>query len=104
MATNPSQITYLECGTCGEQPHRLTYIHDRLLKITCERCGHSTQMPRDLVLGGYVRDFQGRLGRLPGKVAFGVTHKPVRFMLTLPVKAVNKVGQVLHEIRQLARS
>jgi hypothetical protein len=104
VATSDSLITYLDCVCGGGQPHRLTYVHDRLLTITCERCGRTTKMPKDLVLGQYTRDFRGRLGRLPAKVLNGVAHQPVRFVLTLPVKAASKVGQVLQEIRQISRS
>ncbi|WP_192809630.1 hypothetical protein [Actinomadura rudentiformis] len=50
------------------------------------------------------RDFRGRLGGLPAKVLRGVAHQPVRFVLTLPVKAAYKVCQVLQEIHQISRS
>ena len=104
MSTDNPQIISLGCERCGEQLHRLVYVHDQLLTITCERCGRTTKMPKDLVLGRYILNFPGRIGRLHTKVLSGVAHRPVRFTLTLPIKAVNKVGQVLHEIRQIARS
>lgn len=104
MATSDPQFISLECENCGEQPHRLTYVHGELLSIACERCGRTTKMPKDLIIGRYIHNFPGRLGRLPAKVLSGVTHRPVCFVLTLPVKAVNKVGQVLQEIRQISRS
>lgn len=95
---------FLECGCGGEQRHQLTYVHGCLLTITCERCGRTTEMPRELVMGQYARDFRGRLGHLPGKVRTGVSEHPVRYMLTLPIKAVHKVGEVLQEINYISRT
>lgn len=99
-----TQSAYLECVYGGEQPHRLTYVHGCLLTITCEHCGRSTHMPRELVLGQYARDFRSRLWNLPTKVCSGVSDRPVRFLLSLPVKAVHKVDQIWREVRLISRS
>jgi hypothetical protein len=104
MAVVTKALTSLECVCGGEQPHELTYIHECLLTITCEQCGRVTPMPRELVMGQYVRGFRTRLSHLPDKLYSGVSDQPVRFVLTLPVKAAHKVGEVLGEINMISRT
>jgi hypothetical protein len=104
MNTTETETSYLVCSCGGEQLHRLTYVHGCLLTITCEQCGKATEMPRELVLGQYARDFRSRLWRLPAKVRSGVTDQPVHFLLTLPLKMVGKVDQTLREVKLISRS
>ena len=102
--TESTETAYLECTCGGEQLHRLTYVHGCLLTIICDNCGKTTTMPRELVIGQYTRDFRGRLGRLPAKLRSDAQDHPVRFVVGLPAKAINKLSQVLHEIKLIART
>ncbi|MEW2400856.1 hypothetical protein [Streptomyces sp. NPDC046862] len=104
MIETQTETAYLECTCGGERLHRLTYVHGCLLTIVCDTCGKTTAMPRELVMGQYAHDFRGRLGRLPAKLRSGARDHPVRFAFGLPGKAISKVGQVLHEIRLIART
>ncbi|MDX3638072.1 MULTISPECIES: hypothetical protein [Streptomyces] len=99
-----TEATYLECTCGGEQLHLLTYVHGCLLTIICDNCKKTTMMPRELVIGQYTRDFRGRLNRLPAKLRSDAQDHPVRFVVGLPVKTINKVAQVLHEIKLIART
>ncbi|WP_262700733.1 MULTISPECIES: hypothetical protein [Streptomyces] len=99
-----TEAAYLECTCGGEQLHQLTYVHGCLLTIVCDSCGKTTTMPRELVMGQYTHDFRGRLGRLPAKLRSDARDHPVCFVFSLPTKTFRKVGQVLHEIKLIARA
>ncbi|MGP3987315.1 hypothetical protein [Streptomyces sp. 3N207] len=104
MIETDTETAYLECTCGGERLHRLTYVHGCLLTIVCDNCGRITAMPRELVLGQYTRDFRDRIGRLPAKLRSDARERPVHFVFSLPVKAIGKVGQVIHEIKLISRS
>jgi hypothetical protein len=99
-------VVRLQCLHCGsERAHAVTYVGTIIACITCSGC-NSTIGPRpDVLLERYLRDFELRLARKPGKMLRHARQRPVEFLLHyLPLGLIRKPGEILREWEVLARA
>jgi hypothetical protein len=95
----------LECVACRtERLHNVTYLGSVVASVTCTICGESLRPRPEILIADYVRDFELRLVRKPGRMLRKARRHPVSFMFHyLPRGLVNKPREVLQEWEALAR-
>ena len=95
----------LECLPCRtERPHAVTYLGNVFASAACTVCGETTRPRTDVLIAEYVRDFELRLVRKPGRMLTHARRNPVTFVLHyLPRGLVSKPREVLQELETLAR-
>ena len=99
-------LVVLECPRCRTQrPHALTYLGSVFASSVCTVCGETVRPRPDILVAEYVRDFEHRLIRKPGRMLHHARRHPVFFMLHyLPRGLVSKPREVLAEWETLARA
>jgi hypothetical protein len=96
--------TLLQCATCrGEQVHEVTYLGTVIACIRCSCCGERVGPAPAVLIDRYVRDFEWRVIRKPGKVLRHAKRHPIEFWLHyLPHGLLHKPGEILKELGTLA--
>ena len=95
----------LECLRCGtERRHTVTYLGSVLASATCTVCGETLRPRTDVLVADYVRDFEHRLARKPGRMFDEARRHPVSFVFHyLPRGLVKKPREVFAEWETLLR-
>jgi hypothetical protein len=95
----------LQCVRCGtERRHTVTYLGNVLASATCTVCGETLRPRTDTLIANYVRDFEHRLARKPGRMLDEARRHPVSFVLNyLPRGLVSKPREVFAEWEALLR-
>ena len=95
----------LQCVPCGtERPHRVTYLGSVLASVSCTVCGETFRARPDVLIANYVRDFEHRVVRKPGRMFSEARRNPFFFVFHyLPRGLVNKPREVLEEWETLVR-
>lgn len=95
----------LRCASCGaERLHTATYLGNVLASVTCSVCGSTLRPRTEAVIADYVRDFEQRLVRKPGRMLHHARRNPIEFVFHyLPRGLVTKPWEVLEEWEALAR-
>jgi hypothetical protein len=98
-------LVALQCLPCRtERPHAVTYLGNVFASATCTVCGATARPPTDVLIAQYVRDFEQRLVRKPGRMLTRARRDPVTFVLHyLPRGLVSKPREVLQEWEALVR-
>ena len=98
-------LVALKCLPCGtERPHTVTYLGNVFASAVCSVCGETVRPRPDVLVAEYVRDFEHRLIRKPGRMLGHARRHPIFFMLHyLPRGLVSKPREVLAEWETLAR-
>lgn len=98
-------LVALRCIPCDvERPHRVTYLGNVLASVTCGVCGETLRPPVEILVADYVRDFELRLIRKPGRMVTHARRHPLSFMFSyLPRGLVCKPREVLEEWETLVR-
>lgn len=99
-------VVDLECTRCRtERRHFLTYLGNVFASAVCTCCGETFRPPSEVLIAEYVRDFERRLIRKPGRMLGHARAHPLIFMFSyLPRGLVCKPREVLAEWGTLARS
>jgi len=95
----------LQCLPChAERLHTVTYLGNVFASSTCTVCGETFRPRPDALVANYVRDFEHRLARKPGRMLSHARHHPLSFVLHyLPRGLVSKPREVLAEWETLVR-
>ena len=98
-------LVALQCLPCAtERAHAVTYLGNVFASATCTVCGETARPRTDVLVAQYVRDFERRLARKPGRMLTHARRDPVSFVLHyLPHGLVSKPREVLQEWETLAR-
>jgi len=98
-------LVALECPHCRtERAHALTYLGSVFASSVCTVCGEMVRPRPDILIAEYVRDFEHRLIRKPGRMLHQARRHPMFFMFHyLPRGLVSKPREVLAEWETLAR-
>jgi hypothetical protein len=99
-------LVALQCAPCGTQRlHSVTYLGNIFASVTCTVCGETLRpRPEDLI-ADYVRDFEQRLIRKPGRMLYHARRNPLSFVFHyLPRGLVSKPREVFKEWETLARN
>lgn len=96
----------LQCLPCQtERLHTVTYLGNVFASATCTVCNEAVRPRPDVLVANYVRDFEHRLARKPGRMLSEARHHPLSFVLTyLPRGLVSKPREVLAEWETLVRT
>jgi hypothetical protein len=96
----------LQCMDCGiEQVHAVAYIGHVIASIRCSHCSKTLGPAREVLIGQYVRDFEARLIKKPGKMLHHAKQRPVDFVFHyLPQGVMCKPLEILGEWEVLART
>lgn len=99
-------LTGLRCTHCRtERPHAVTYLGNVFASATCTVCGETFRPRTEVLIADYVRDFEHRIARKPGRMLTHARRHPLFFMFHyLPRGLVSKPREVLREWEVLARS
>jgi hypothetical protein len=99
-------LVALTCASCGTQRlHSITYLGSVFASATCTVCGESLRPRPEALIADYVRDFELRLLRKPGRMLDQARRHPLSFVFHyLPRGLVNKPREVLREWETLART
>jgi len=99
-------VTDLQCRRCRtDRPHTVTYLGNVLASVSCSVCGTTLRPAPDKLLADYVRDFELRLIRKPGRMLHHARRHPFTFVFHyLPRGLVSKPREVLEEWGTLART
>jgi hypothetical protein len=99
-------VTDLQCLRCRTQRlHTVTYLGNVLASVSCSVCGATLRPAPDRLLADYVRDFELRLIRKPGRMLHQARRHPISFVFHyLPRGLVSKPREVLEEWGALART
>lgn len=99
-------LTGLRCVRCRvERPHAVTYLGNVFASAACTVCGETFRPPTESLIADYVRDFEHRLVRKPGRMLHQARHHPFFFVFHyLPRGLVSKPREVLQELEVLARA
>ena len=95
----------LQCMHCQrEQPHVAIYLGNVVASISCSRCSTVCQTPPELLRKQYLRDFELRLARKPGKMLHHAKKHPVEFLFHyMPKGLMHKPAEVFREWGALNR-
>jgi hypothetical protein len=95
----------LQCIPCrAERLHAVTYLGSVFASATCSVCGESVRPRTDTLVAEYVRDFEHRLARKPGRMLHRARRHPLSFVFHyLPRGLVSKPREVLEEWETLVR-
>jgi hypothetical protein len=95
----------LECVPCRrEREHFVTYLGSVLASATCSVCGETLRPRLEILVADYVRDFEHRLIRKPGRMLTRARRHPLSFVFSyLPRGLVCKPREVLAEWETLVR-
>jgi hypothetical protein len=86
----------LHCNT--EELHSVTYLGNVILSITCARCGSTIGPPPKTLVREYIRDFEHRAARKPGRIVEEARQHPVTFPVKYLLRGVIcKPGELLRE-------
>ena len=98
-------LVALQCLSCAaERPHTVTYLGNVFASATCTVCGVTVRPRTEVLIADYVRDFELRLVRKPGRMLNRARRHPVTFVLRyLPHGLVSKPREVLQEWETLVR-
>ncbi len=98
-------LVALQCVPCRtERLHNMTYLGNVLASATCTVCGETLRPRPDVLVANYVRDFEHRLARKPGRMLTEARRHPLSFVLHyLPRGLVSKPREVLAEWETLVR-
>lgn len=98
-------LVALECPRCRtERAHAVTYLGSVFASSMCTVCGETVRPRPDILVAEYVRDFEHRLIRKPGRMLHQARRHPIFFMFHyLPRGLVSKPREVLAEWETLAR-
>ena len=98
-------LVALQCLPCrAERAHAVTYLGNVFASATCSVCGETTRPRTEVLIADYVRDFELRLVRKPGRMLTRARRHPVTFVLRyLPHGLVSKPREVLQEWETLVR-
>ena len=98
-------LVALQCVPCRtERLHNMTYLGNVLASATCTACGETFRPRPDVLVANYVRDFEHRLARKPGRMLTEARRHPLSFVLHyLPRGLVSKPREVLAEWETLVR-
>jgi hypothetical protein len=98
-------LVALQCIPCRtERLHNVTYLGNVFASATCTDCGETFRPRPDLLIAKYVRDFEHRLARKPGRMLTEARRHPLSFVLHyLPRGLVSKPREVLAEWETLVR-
>ena len=96
----------LQCLPCrAERLHTVTYLGSVFASVSCTVCGATLRPRPDVLLADYLRDFEHRLVRKPGRMLHHARRHPISFMFYyLPRGLVSKPREVLKEWETLART
>jgi hypothetical protein len=99
-------LTSLRCTRCEvERPHAVTYLGNVFASATCTVCAETFRPRAELLIADYVRDFEHRIARKPGRMLNQARRSPFFFVFHyLPRGLVSKPREVLQELEVLARS
>jgi hypothetical protein len=99
-------LTSLRCTQCAaERPHAVTYLGNVFASATCTVCGETFRPRADVLIADYVRDFEHRIARKPGRMLDHARRHPLFFVFHyLPRGLVSKPREVLKEWEVLART
>ena len=98
-------LVALQCLPCRtERPHAVTYLGSVFASAVCTVCGTTVRPRPDVLIAEYVRDFEHRLIRKPGRMLGHARRHPIFFMFHyLPRGLVSKPREVFEEWEALAR-
>ena len=98
-------LVALQCLPCRtERAHAVTYLGNVFASATCTVCEETVRPRTEVLIADYVRDFELRLVRKPGRMLDRARRHPVTFMLSyLPHGLVSKPREVLQEWETLVR-
>ena len=98
-------LVALECPHCAaERAHAVTYLGSVFASSVCTVCGTTVRPRPDILVADYVRDFEHRLIRKPGRMLHQARRHPMFFMFHyLPRGLVSKPREVLAEWESLVR-
>ena len=92
----------LKCDYCGrEGPHDLDYAGRLLASTHCRACGHTIRHIGEDLSNTYFRDLEQRVASKPSRMFRRLRRHPVKFVLSLPLKAASKPKKLLEEVRPL---
>jgi hypothetical protein len=96
----------LWCTRCrADRPHAVTYIGNVFASATCSACGETFRPRAEVLIADYVRDFEHRIARKPGRMLNQARRHPLFFVFHyLPRGLVSKPREVFREWEVLARS
>ena len=96
-------LTTLRCARCrADHPHTVTYLGTVFASATCTVCQETFRPRADALIADYVRDFEHRLARKPGRMLNQARRHPFFFVFHyLPRGLVNKPFEVLRELEVL---
>jgi hypothetical protein len=96
-------LTTLRCARCGaDRPHTVTYLGTVFASATCGVCQETFRPRADNLIADYVRDFEHRIARKPGRMLNQARRHPFFFVFHyLPRGLVNKPREVLRELEAL---
>ena len=99
-------LASLRCTRCAaERPHAVTYLGNVFASATCTVCAETFRPRADVLIADYVRDFEHRIARKPGRMLNQSRRSPFFFVYHyLPRGLVSKPREVLQELEVLARS
>ena len=99
-------LTGLRCARCRtDRPHAVTYLGSVLASATCTVCGETFRPRTEALIADYVRDFELRLVRKPGRMLHHARRSPLFFVFRyLPRGLVSKPREVLAEWEELVRA
>jgi hypothetical protein len=99
-------VTDLQCLRCRtDRLHHVIYLGNVLASVSCSVCGATLRPAQDRLLADYVRDFELRLIRKPGRMLHHARRHPISFMFHyLPRGLVSKPRDILEEWGALART
>ena len=99
-------LASLRCTRCAvERPHAVTYLGNVFASATCTVCAETFRPRADVLIADYVRDFEHRIARKPGRMLNQARRSPFFFVFHyLPRGLVSKPREVLQELEVLARS
>ena len=98
-------LVALRCIPCDmERPHHVTYLGNVLASVVCAVCGEALCPRVDVLVADYVRDFEHRLIRKPGRMLTQARRHPLSFVFGyLPRGLMCKPREVLEEWETLVR-
>lgn len=98
-------LVALRCVPCQrERLHSVTYLGSVFASATCTVCGETLRPHVETLVADYVRDFERRLARKPGRMLTHARHDPVSFVFQyLPHGLVSKPREVFAEWAALMR-
>ena len=99
-------LASLRCARCAtERPHTVTYLGNVFASATCAVCEETFRPRADVLIADYVRDFEHRIARKPGRMLNHARRHPLFFVFHyLPRGLVSKPREVLQEWEVLART